>query len=99
MTDLQIKSDRNPNKHGRPWKKSMASSRCAGSYPAFSGFPSIVTPTLQIYKKNIITSKKNTKKMKEDIIILSNKGLTVEEIAEELGCSEGYVVFVLVHRR
>lgn len=37
-------------------------------------------------------------KMKEDIINLWNKGLTVEEIAEELGCSEGYVVFVLVHQ-
>lgn len=37
--------------------------------------------------------------MKDDIINLSNKGLTVEEIAEELGCSEGYVVAVLVHSR
>ena len=33
--------------------------------------------------------------MKDDIINLSNKGLTVEEIAEELGCSEGYVIAVL----
>ena len=33
--------------------------------------------------------------MKEDIINLSNAGLAVEEIAEELECSEGYVVAVL----
>ena len=37
--------------------------------------------------------------MKDNIINLWNKGLTVEEIAEELGCSEGYVVAVLVHIR
>ena len=33
--------------------------------------------------------------MKEDIINLSNSGLAVEEIAEELGCGEGFVQMVL----
>lgn len=34
-------------------------------------------------------------KMKEDIINLSNTGLAVEEIAEELECDEGCVFAVL----
>lgn len=33
--------------------------------------------------------------MKVDIINLSNAGLTVEEISEELGCDEGFVFAVL----
>ena len=34
-------------------------------------------------------------KMKEEIINLSNAGLAVEKIAEELGCSEEFVISVL----
>ena len=33
--------------------------------------------------------------MQEEIINLSNYGLAVEEIAEELGCDEGFVFSVL----
>ena len=33
--------------------------------------------------------------MKEEIINLSNAGLAVEKIAEELGCSEEFVISVL----
>ena len=45
--------------------------------------------------KKIITSKQNRGKMREDIINLSNAGLAVEEIAEELGCSEEFAFSVL----
>ena len=34
-------------------------------------------------------------KMKEEIINLSNAGFAVEEIAEELGCSEEFAISVL----
>ncbi len=33
--------------------------------------------------------------MKEEIINLSNAGFAVEEIAEELGCSEEFAISVL----
>ena len=33
--------------------------------------------------------------MREEIINLSNVGLAVEEIAEELGCSEEFAISVL----
>lgn len=33
--------------------------------------------------------------MREDIINLSNYGLTVEDIAKELGCSEAFALSVL----
>ena len=37
--------------------------------------------------------------MREDIINLSNAGFAVEEIAEELGCSEEFVFSVLESAR
>ena len=46
-------------------------------------------------RKKSLPPNKIEEKMQEEIINLSNMGLAVEEIAEELGCDEGFVFSVL----
>lgn len=64
------------------------------SYP-LGNITRIVTEDTAKIQKISLPPNKITIKMKEDIINLSNSGLAVEEIAEELGCSEGFVQTVL----
>ena len=73
----------------------MVNGRCRYNPAPLGKLTRIVTKDIAKIQKISLPPNKITIKMREDIINLSNSGLAVEEIAEELCLDEGFVFSVL----